>query len=81
LTGKLKQTKVDLVVLATGMKPSINSNFPYREIIDENGFIRTDLADTIIGCGVATGPKDVAGCVQEATGAVMKAIHIIKEGN
>ncbi len=79
LTGKLKQTAVDLVVLATGMQPSINGNFPDKSIIDENGFIMTDKADTIIGCGVATGPKDVAGCVQEATGAVMKAIHIIKE--
>lgn len=81
LTGKLKQTKVDLVVLATGMQPALNGNFPDKRLLDENGFIRTDLSDTIIGCGVATGPKDVAGCVQEATGAVMKAIHIIKEGN
>jgi len=87
LTGKLKQTAVDLVVLATGMKPSINGEWKMengelnKDILDENGFIRTDKADTIIGCGVATGPKDVAGCVQEATGAVMKAIHIIKEGN
>ncbi|MFH1049555.1 MAG: FAD-dependent oxidoreductase [bacterium] len=79
LTGKLKQTAVDLVVLATGMQPEINGQLG-KDIIDENGFIKTDKADSIIGCGVATGPKDVAGCVQEATGAVMKAIHIIKGG-
>lgn len=81
LTGKLIQNSVDLVVLATGMQPALNGNFPDKDILDENGFIKTDRADSIIGCGVATGPKDVAGAVQEATGAVMKAIHIIKEGN
>jgi len=80
LTGKLKQTKVDMVVLATGMQPAINGLLN-KNILDENGFVKSETENGIIGCGVATGPKDVAGCVQEATGAVMKAIHIIKEGN
>jgi len=81
LTGKLKQIPVDLVVLATGMQPDLNGGFKMPEILDENGFIRNDIQNTIIGCGVATGPKDVAAVVQESTGAVMKAIHILKGGN
>ena len=81
LTGKLLQNSVDLVVLATGMQPVLNGNFHDKDLLDENGFIMTDRTDSIIGCGVATGPKDVAGTVQDATGAVLKAIHIIKGGN
>ncbi len=81
LAGRLRQFPVDLVVLATGMQPALNGGFKMPEILDENGFIRNDIQNTIIGCGVATGPKDVAGVVQESTGAVMKAIHIMKGGN
>jgi quinone-modifying oxidoreductase, subunit QmoA len=80
ITGNLKQQSVDLVVLATGMQPSINGDFPDKSILDENNFI-LEKPNSIIGCGVATGPKDVAGVVQEATGAALKAIHIIKGGN
>jgi quinone-modifying oxidoreductase subunit QmoA len=81
LTGILTQTEVDLVVLATGMQAIAQLNdFPDLTLIDDNGFIRTDKASSIIGCGVATGPKEVASTVQDATGAVMKAIHIIKGG-
>lgn len=81
LSGMLKQTEVDLVVLATGMEPMAKLNgFPDLALIDDNGFIRTDKANCIIGCGVATGPKEVSTTVQDATGAVMKAIHIIKGG-
>ncbi|MFC2132027.1 FAD-dependent oxidoreductase [Bacteroidota bacterium] len=78
LTGELKQQAVDLVVLATGMQPALNGTFSDKTLVDENGFLTTDRTDSIIGCGVATGPKDVAGVVQEATGAALKAIHIIK---
>lgn len=81
LSGMLKQTEVDLVVLATGMEPMAKLNgFPDLALIDDNGFIKTEKANCIIGCGVATGPKEVSTTVQDATGAVMKAIHIIKGG-
>lgn len=83
LEGKLKQYSADLVVLATGMQATLSDNgiFPDKSLLDENGFIKTDRDDSIIGCGVATGPKDVATVVQEATGAALKAIHIIQGGN
>lgn len=80
LEGKLTQTKVNLVVLATGMQPTAQNNgFPYKAFLDKNGFIKNDAE--IIGCGVAASPKDVAAVVQESTGAAMRAIHIIKGRN
>ena len=81
IAGKLKQYEVDLVVLGTGMQPMLNGNFPFKDLLDDSGFIRTDIDNSVIGCGVATGPKNVAEVVQDATSAVMKAIHIIRGGN
>lgn len=76
LAGGLRQMEVDMVVLATGMKPATDGID--KSILDENGFIKNDVSD-IIGCGVCTRPKDVAGSVQESTGAAVQAIHIIRE--
>ncbi|MCK5741818.1 MAG: CoB--CoM heterodisulfide reductase iron-sulfur subunit A family protein [Chlorobi bacterium] len=75
----LDQIKVDLVVLATGMKPNTDT-FPDKSMLDDCGFIKTDNARAIIACGVCAAPLDVSSSVQDATGAAMKAIHIIKEG-
>ena len=69
-----------MVVLATGMQPNTCS-FPNKAILDESGFIKTDNADSIIACGTVASPKDVAQSVQDATGAALKAIQIIKGGN
>ena len=81
INGKLRQAEVDLVVLATGMKPTTSYIEQVdKQIIDENGFVK-DMPNTgIHGCGVCTGTKDVAGTVRDATGAAIKAIHTIKEG-
>lgn len=80
LGNKLQQARVDMVVLATGMQPNTCS-FPNKAILDESGFIKTDNADSIIACGTVASPKDVAQSVQDATGAALKAIQIIKGGN
>jgi quinone-modifying oxidoreductase subunit QmoA len=77
LTGKLMQNQVELVVLATGMKPSTH-NLPIdKSLIDENGFLKLN-GNGMTGCGVITKPKDVASTVQEATGSVLKAIQTIR---
>jgi quinone-modifying oxidoreductase subunit QmoA len=77
LKGKLMQNTVEMVVLATGMVPT-TKNIPVKDLsVDENGFLTSDN-NGIIGCGVSTEPKDVSSVVQEATGAVLKAIQIIK---
>lgn len=82
LAGSLVQRLHDLVVLAVGMKPNTHKlKMLMPEVLDRNGFVRTDIETGIIGCGVCTRPKDVASSVQESTGAVMRAIHNIKGGN
>ena len=71
------QNAVEMVVLATGMEPTVK-NLPIdKSLIDENGFFKSN-GSGMIGCGVSTKPKDVASVVQEATGSVLKAIQIIK---
>ena len=83
LTGKKMHNEVELVVLATGMKPS-TQNIPVdKSFIDNNGFMHfngngTNGQSGQIGCGVITEPKDVSAVVQEATGSVIKAIQTIK---
>jgi len=77
LTSKLMQNPVELVVLATGMKP-VTSNLPIESSsLDNNGFLISN-GNGIVACGVITQPKDVASVVQEATGSVLKAIQTIK---
>jgi quinone-modifying oxidoreductase subunit QmoA len=77
LTGNLMQNAVEMVVLATGMEPTVK-NLPIdKALIDENGFFKSN-GNGFIGCGVNTKPQDVASVVQEATGSVLKAIQTIR---
>jgi quinone-modifying oxidoreductase subunit QmoA len=77
LTGNLMQNKVEMVVLATGMEPTVK-NLPIdSSLIDETGFLKSN-GNGMIGCGVSTKPKEVASVVQEATGSVLKAIQTIR---
>ncbi len=72
LTGNLTQNSVELVVLATGMKP-VSATIPVdRSSFDENGFLKVNGT---LGCGVITRPKDVAATVREATGTVLRVIQ------
>jgi len=82
MTGNLMQMATEMVVLATGMKPNTELIKKFNpDILDKNGFVKTDAINGISGCGVCTRPKDVAGVVQEATGTAMRAIHTIVEAN
>jgi quinone-modifying oxidoreductase, subunit QmoA len=76
LTGNLFQVEVDMVVLATGMKPASKNLLVDKVLIDEYGFLNSN-GDGTIGCGVLIKPQDVASTVREATGSVLKAIQII----
>lgn len=58
----------DLVVLATGMVP--NDGIPCER--DENGFVIS--SSSIIGAGCAVRPAEMASCMQNATGAALKAL-------
>lgn len=78
LAGKLRKLEADLVVLATGMQPSTKENPPPVDIpMDENGFIiQQDDATGIYGVGTCVRPLDVAGTLQDATGAAIKALQM-----
>ena len=75
---KIKQ-EVEMVVLATGMMPvTTEEKVPAEGIVyDEFDFL-PDLEDGgIYAAGCSKRPMDVASCVQDATGAALKAIQSI----
>ncbi len=74
LTGNLMQNAVEMVVLATGMKPATAGIPVDKSSFDENGFMKLNGST---GCGVITKPKDVAATVREATGSVLRVIQNI----
>lgn len=78
LSGKKVSQKVNLVVLALGMQPSLASAEIKGMKIDQNGFVVED--EGIISCGCAKMPLDVMTSNETATGAALKAIQIIKRG-
>ncbi|HEC49812.1 MAG TPA: CoB--CoM heterodisulfide reductase iron-sulfur subunit A family protein [Candidatus Desulfofervidus auxilii] len=75
---KIKQ-EVEMVVLATGMMPvTTEEKVPAEGVVyDEFNFL-SDLEDSgIYAAGCSKRPMDVASCVQDATGAAIKAIQTI----
>ena len=72
----------DLVVLATGMQPSIASGVELSVELtsDEYGFIVPEIGDSegMFSAGVASGPLDVSMSVQSATAAALKAIQAVR---
>ncbi|AEH22290.1 fumarate reductase/succinate dehydrogenase flavoprotein domain protein [Thermodesulfobacterium geofontis OPF15] len=78
LSGKKIHEKVNLVVLALGMQPSIAGiNIKGLEV-DENGFVISE--NGIIACGCAKMPLDVMTSNETATGAALKAVQTILRG-
>lgn len=82
LTGSPTRQAVDLVVLATGIVPSDTSGIRIDGGLqtDEHGFLTKEQAhDAVLVAGCAARPTDVATCVRDATGAVMKALPYCAE--
>jgi quinone-modifying oxidoreductase subunit QmoA len=80
---ELYQNPYDLVVLATGMEPSIPAAFaPANMNKDEYGFIVPGFGEDEgqFSAGVAAGPFDVALSNQSATAAALKAIQAVQAG-
>ena len=78
LTGKKTSAVVDMVVLATGMQPVDGVSVPGMDK-DEFGFMVSDPdASGVVAAGCARKPVEVAQCVQDATGAALKAIQSAK---
>ena len=69
----------DLVVLASGMEPSVaKSDFPVDIVINREGFIEPDAANGgVFAAGSASDALDVNRAVQHATGAALKAIQVV----
>jgi len=78
--GKIR-VEVDLVVLATGMEPTLKLEGFAGEVIrlDEDGFASAHLQQPgIFSVGVAQGPVDVNSSIQEATGVALKSIQSVR---
>ncbi|MFQ5851986.1 MAG: FAD-dependent oxidoreductase [Candidatus Binatia bacterium] len=80
LSGEKIRLSVDLVVLATGMVPSLEDGKVADGIaLDEDHFVAADQsAEGIFTAGCARAPVDVATSVQDATAATLKAIAAIQ---
>ncbi len=75
-----KSTDVfDLVVLATGMQPSLaGQSLPLELPQDDEGFLVNDEAKGIFVAGCAGRPLDVMKSAQSGTAAAMKAIQTVR---
>ena len=78
LSGIKVNERVNMVVLALGMQPSIAGLQIPGLSVDENGFVTSE--EGIIGCGCAKMPLDVMTSNETATGAALKAIQTIIRG-
>ena len=69
----------DLVVLATGMQPSLaGENPPLPLPLDEDGFIAGGEEAGIFAAGCARMPLDVTRSAQSGTAAALKAVQTVK---
>lgn len=74
-----KKVPFDLVVLATGMQPSLaGTRLPLDVPMDEEGFIIGGEEKGIFAAGCAKKPLDVMKSAQSATGAAMRAIQTVR---
>ncbi|MDL2267578.1 CoB--CoM heterodisulfide reductase iron-sulfur subunit A family protein [Desulfovibrio sp. OttesenSCG-928-G15] len=77
--GEKRKYTHDLVVLATGMQPSLAGDAnPYGVTLDEDGFIVDGEEKGIFAAGCAKQPLDVMRSAQSGTSAAMKAIQTAK---
>ncbi len=69
----------DLVVLATGMQPTLSGEqLPIDVTVDEDGFVVGGEDKGIFAAGCAKKPLDVMKSAQSGTGAAMKAIETVR---
>ena len=69
----------DLVVLATGMQPSLSlGNCPLPLPLDEDGFVTGGEEEGIFTAGCALMPLDVTRSAQTGTAATLKAVQTVE---
>lgn len=89
LSGELREIEVDVVVLATGVRPRKETEELARIMSmerDEYGFVKADsIAPSITNvegvfvCGMASGPKDVPDTVASGGEAASRCMEYINE--
>jgi quinone-modifying oxidoreductase subunit QmoA len=75
-SGRLLAAEADLVVLATGMVPSLHDEAVPGAALDDDGFGVDTAGARVIVAGVARRPEDVAASVRDATGAAARACAV-----
>lgn len=79
VTGSKSVERFDLVVLATGMQPSLaTQKLPLDVTVDGEGFLVNGENQGIFVAGCAKQPLDVMKTAQSATAAAMKAIQTVR---
>ncbi|GAB6161818.1 FAD-dependent oxidoreductase [Desulfothermus naphthae] len=79
ISGNKITEKYDLVVLATGMQPSLaGESVPFDVQVDEEGFVFDSQDKGIFVAGCAAEPLDVMKSAQSGTAAAMKAIQTVR---
>lgn len=76
MTAVKVQQKVDMAILATGMKPAMDKGEALGLNIDGNGFIVSEPEKGMISAGCAKSAVDVYTSGQSSTAAALKAIQI-----
>lgn len=78
VTGIKSDEQFDMVVLATGMQPSVaGEQVPAGAPMDEEGFVVGGDEQGFIAAGCAKQPLDVMKTAQSGTSAAMKAIQTV----
>ena len=77
--GEKRKIRHDMVVLATGMQPSLaGQKNPFGVTLDEDGFVVDGEAKGIFAAGCAKQPLDVTRSAQSGTSAALKAIQTVR---
>jgi quinone-modifying oxidoreductase subunit QmoA len=79
-SGNKYHEKVDMVVLATGMQPTLaDEKLPFDIKPDKDGFFSENNGshDGIYFLGCAKSPSDVSSCIKDANGVALKAMQCI----
>jgi quinone-modifying oxidoreductase subunit QmoA len=77
VTGIKSDERFDMVVLATGMQPSMAGTQVAGLHIDEDGFVTNAPGTGMVASGCAKLPLDVMKSAQTATAAALKAIQTV----
>ena len=77
--GVKRTIRHDLVVLATGMQPSLlGENTPFANLLDEDGFVVKGGDAGIFAAGCSKQPLDVTRSAQSGTSAALQAIQTVR---